>query len=171
MMCRVLEVAPSGHYEWVLQPISNRAQENARLLRLIRASFAASDGVYGAPRVFLDLREAGETCSTHRVARLMRQANLRALHGYRTRRWTVGTPSVLIPNLLERQFTATTPNVAWVTDITYIRTWRGWLYLVVYEPTPATRRFEKQASLRRVLSSTCMRGARAHRLGAFILSI
>ena len=82
-MCRVLEVAPSGYYDWLQQPISNRAQEDARLLRLIRASFVASHGIYGAPRVFLDLREAGETCSKHRVARLMRQANLRALHGYR----------------------------------------------------------------------------------------
>jgi hypothetical protein len=67
-------VAPSGYYEWLQQPISNRAQENARLLRLIRASFVASHGIYGAPRVFLDLREAGETCSKHRVARLMRDA-------------------------------------------------------------------------------------------------
>jgi len=97
MMCRVLDVAPSGYYEWLKQPISNRAQEDARLLRLIRASFTASHGIYGAPRVFLDLREAGETCSKHRVARLMRVNNLRALHGYRTRRWSVGTPSVLTP--------------------------------------------------------------------------
>lgn len=67
LMCRVLEVAPSGHYDWLQQPISNRAQEDARLLRLIRASFVASHGIYGAPRVFLDLREAG---------RLMRQAIL-----------------------------------------------------------------------------------------------
>jgi putative transposase len=131
MMCRVLEVAPSDYYDWLLQPISNRAQEDARLLRLIRASFVASHGIYGAPRVFLDLREAGETCSKHRVARLMRHANLRALHGYRIRRWAVGKPSVLIPNLLQRQFTATKPNIAWVTDITYIRTWQGWLYLAV----------------------------------------
>src|SRR5580765_8650830 len=130
-MCRVLGVAPSGYYEWLLQPISNRAQEDARLLRLIRASFVASHGIYGAPRVFLDLREGGETCSKHRVARLMREANLRALHGYRMRRWSVGKPSVLIPNLLKRQFTVTRRNRAWVTDITYIRTWQGWLYLAV----------------------------------------
>src|SRR5687768_10895452 len=128
-MCRILEVAPSGYYEWLREPISNRAKEDARLLRLIHASFNASHGIYGAPRVFLDLREAGETCSKHRVARLMRQAKLRALHGYRTRRWTVGKPSVLIPNLLKRQFTVTKPNTAWVTDTTYIRTWQGWLYL------------------------------------------
>ena len=130
-MCRLLGVAPSGYYEWLKQPISKRAQEDARLLRLIRASFIASHGIYGAPRVFLDLREAGETCSKHRVARLMRENNLRALHGYRTRRWSVGKPSVLIPNILQRQFTVTRPNKAWVTDITYIRTWQGWLYLAV----------------------------------------
>ena len=75
-LCRVLEVAPSGYYEWLHQPLSNRALEDARLLRLIRASFTASQGIYGAPRVFLDLREAGATCSKHRVARLMRQAKL-----------------------------------------------------------------------------------------------
>jgi putative transposase len=130
-LCRTLGVAPSGYYEWIRQPLSNRAQEDARLLRLIRASFKASQGVYGAPRVFLDLREAGETCSKHRVARLMRENGLRALHGYRTRRWSVGKPAALIPNLLQRQFTVTRPNRAWVTDITYIRTWQGWLYLAV----------------------------------------
>lgn len=131
LMCRVLGVAPSGYYAWLLQPLSNRAQEDARLLRLIRAAFVASHGIYGAPRVFLDLREAGETCSKHRVARLMRENKLRAFHGYRVRRWSAGKPAVLVPNLLQRQFTVTRPNKAWVTDITYIRTWQGWLYLAV----------------------------------------
>src|SRR4051812_14424011 len=130
-MCRVLDVAPSGYYAWLQQPLSNHAQEDVRLARLIQASFTASHGIYGAPRVFLDLRETGETCSKHRVARLMRENNLRALHGYRIRRWSVGKPSVLIPNLLQRRFTVTRPNTAWVTDITYIRTWQGWLYLAV----------------------------------------
>jgi putative transposase len=110
-ICRVLEVAPSGHYEWLKQPVSKRAQEHAKLLRLIRASFAASQGIYGAPRVFLDLREAGETCSKHRVARLMRLAGLRALHCYRTRRRVVGRPSVLIPNVLQRQFCQSAFNI------------------------------------------------------------
>ncbi len=128
-VCRVLGVAPSGYYKWLQQPVSSRGQEDARLLRLIRASFIASHGIYGAPRIFLDLREAGETCSKHRVARLMREAKLRALHGYRTRRWSVGKPSVLIPNLGQRRFTVSRPNAVWVTDITYIRTWQGWLYL------------------------------------------
>jgi putative transposase len=130
-MCRLLHVAPSGYYAWLLEPMSNRAQEDVRLLRLIRASFAASHGIYGTPRVFLDLREAGETCSKHRVTRLMRVNKIRALHGYRTRHYSTTKPSVLIPNLLQRNFDVAKPNKAWVTDITYIRTWQGWLYLAV----------------------------------------
>jgi putative transposase len=70
VMCRVLGVARSGYYAWLQEPVSKRGQEDARLLRLIRASFYASHGIYGAPRVFLDLREAGETCSKHRVTRV-----------------------------------------------------------------------------------------------------
>src|SRR6185436_12146099 len=130
-MCRVLGVAQSGYYDWLKEPLSKRALEDARLLKLVRASFVASHGIYGAPRVFLDPREVGETCSKHRVARLMREHQLRALHGYRTRRMAVGKTSVLIPNLLKREFTVTQRNKAWVTDITYIRTWQGWLYLAV----------------------------------------
>jgi putative transposase len=131
MMCRVLEVTRSGYYAWLNEPISRRAQEDIRLLRLIRASFVASHGIYGAPRVFLDLREAGETCSKHRVARLMRVNKIRAVRGYRTRRRSVSKPSELVPNVLLRNFDVTRPNKAWVTDITYIRTWQGWLYLAV----------------------------------------
>ena len=130
-MCRLLEVTRSGHYAWLKVPISNRAQEDARLLRLIRASFVASHGIYGAPRIFLDLREVGETCSKHRIARLMRINGIRAIHGYGTRRHSATKPSALIPNFLQRNFTVSKPNTAWVTDITYIRTWQGWLYLAV----------------------------------------
>ncbi|MEP7246432.1 MAG: IS3 family transposase [Gammaproteobacteria bacterium] len=112
VQCRGLQVAPSGYYAWLKKPVSDRGLEDARLLRLIRASYTASQGIYGAPRVFLDLREAGEGCSKHRVARLMRESGLRALHGYRTRRWTVGKPAVLIPNHLKRQFNVSQPNRA-----------------------------------------------------------
>ena len=131
VMCWELGVAPSGYYAWLKCPLSKRAVEDARLLRLVRASFTARQGIFRAPRVFLDLREAGQTCSKHRVARLMRENGLRALHGYRTRRWEVGKPAVLTPNLLERQFDPTQPDMAWATDITYIGTWQGWLYLAV----------------------------------------
>jgi putative transposase len=92
-MCRILGVAPSGYYEWLTHPISNRAQEDARLLRLIRASFTASQSIYdGAPRVFLDLREAGETCSKQRAQAIHAHQPGDAVHGYRTRRWSVGSP-------------------------------------------------------------------------------
>ena len=131
VMCRLLGVARAGYYAWLDQPISDRAQEDARLVRLIRASFTASHGIYGAPRILQDLRERGETCSKHRISRLMRENGLQALHGYRIRHLPVSKPHVLIPNLLQRQFTMTRPNQAWVTDITYIRTWQGWLYLAV----------------------------------------
>ena len=130
-MCHALEVTRSGYYAWLREPVSNRAQDDARLLRLIRASFTASHGIYGSPRVFLDLREAGETCSKHRVARLMRVNKIGALHGYRTRHYSASKPSVLIPNLVNRNFDVSRPNKVWVTDITYIRTWEGWLYLAI----------------------------------------
>ena len=131
VMCRLLDVSRSGFYEWLRKPLSDRALEDQRLLSLIRAAYTASHGVYGAPRIFLDLREAGETCSKHRVARIMRANNIKALHGYRAPRYARGHTSLLTPNTLQRGFTVQRPNTAWVTDITYVRTWEGWLYLAV----------------------------------------
>jgi putative transposase len=110
---------------------SARAREDQRLLALIRASYTASHGVYGAPRIFLDLREANETCSKHRVARIMRANQIRARYGYRTPRCLRGRTSLRVPNTLQRRFTVEQPNEAWSTDITYVRTWQGWLYLAV----------------------------------------
>lgn len=130
-MCRVLGVARSGFYDWLARPLSDRAIEDQRLLVLIRASYVASGGVYGARRVFLDLREAGETCGRHRVARIMRINKIKALRGYRAPRAIKGRPSIIAPNRLKREFTVATPDHAWVTDITYIRTWQGWLFLAV----------------------------------------
>ena len=130
-MCDALGVARAGYYAWLDHPVSDRAQEDARLLKLIRTSFTASHGIYGAPRIFLDLRERGETCSKHRISRLMRENGLQALHGYRIRHVPVSKAPALIPNLLQRQFTVSRRNEAWATDITYIRTWQGWLYLAV----------------------------------------
>src|SRR6478735_8136807 len=111
-MCRLLNITRSGYYAWLKEPVSNRAQEDARLLRLIRASFVASHGIYGAPRVFLDLREAGETCSKHGVARLMRINGIRAAYGDGARRHSATKPSALIPNSLQRNFTVSKPNAA-----------------------------------------------------------
>lgn len=130
-MCRLLGVHRSGFYAWLHKPLSDRAIEDHRLLALIRDSYAASSGVYGSPRVFADLREAGETCGVHRVARLMRENKIKALRGYKAPRHIAGRPSILAPNKLQREFTVDRPDKAWVTDITYIRTWQGWLYLAV----------------------------------------
>jgi putative transposase len=130
-MCRVLKASRSGFYAWLHQPLSQRAREDQRLLGLIRASYTASGGVYGAPRVFLDLREAGERCGKHRVARLMRTHKIRAIRGYKAPRPIAGRPSILAPNKLQREFTVAKPDQIWVTDITYLRTWQGWLYLAV----------------------------------------
>lgn len=130
-MCRVLKVHRSGYYAWLHQPLSDRAVEDQRLLGLIRVSYAASGGVYGSRRVFLDLRELGERCGRHRVAKIMRRNAIQALRGYKTPRRVAGRPSIIAPNRLQREFTIDEPNKAWVTDITYIRTWQGWLYLAV----------------------------------------
>lgn len=130
-MCRVLRVHPSGYYQWIQKPLSDRAIEDQRLLAIIRSSYAASGGVYGARRVFLDLREMGETCGVHRVEKIMRVNKIKALRGYKAPRQIVGRPSIIASNELQREFTVELPNRAWVTDITYVRTWLGWLYLAV----------------------------------------
>ena len=130
-MCRLLEVAPSGFYSWCKRPLSDRAIEDQRLLVLIRASHTASGGVYGYRRVHMDLREVGESCGKNRVARIMSANNIKAVHGYKIPRGRYGRPSIIAPNRLQREFTVDHPDRAWVTDITYIRTWQGWLYLAV----------------------------------------
>lgn len=131
LMCRVLRVARAGFYAWLHEPQSDHAREDARLLQLIRASYSASHGVYGARRIFGDLREAGESCGLHRVERIMRENGIKPVRGYKKPRSIAGRPSIIAPNRLQRAFTVTAANKVWVTDITYIRTWQGWLYLAV----------------------------------------
>jgi putative transposase len=91
----------------------------------------ASRGIYGERRVFGDLREAGESCGLHRVERLMRRNKIKAIRGYKSPRAIAGRPPIIAPNHLQRAFTVDAPNTVWVTDITDIRTWQGWLYLAV----------------------------------------
>ncbi len=130
-MCRVLRVHRSGYYAWRNQPLSRRAIEDARLLVLIKQSYEASDAAYGSPRIYKDLREWGEGCGVHRVARIMRTNQVKAVHRYKQRRFVSGKPAIVTPNRLDREFQVDEPDRAWVTDITYIRTWQGWLYLAV----------------------------------------
>lgn len=130
-MCRVLQVQRSGYYAWrsCLQP--HRQQVDTALLVRIEQSFEDSHGIYGSPRVHRDLREAGMSCGQKRVARLMHQANQRSVRGYKRPRYKAGRPASTAPNLLQCQFTFDKPDQAWMTDITYIRTYEGWLYLAI----------------------------------------
>ena len=129
-MCSVMRVHPSGYYAWRAQPASARAREDARLGALIRTSGEESGCVYGYRKINNDLRDLGERCGKHRVARLMRLAKIKSQTGYARRpHFRSGKPAVVAPNHLQRQFAVSAPNKAWVTDITYIRTHEGWLYL------------------------------------------
>lgn len=130
-MCRVLKVARAGFYVWLHNPVSAGEKDNQRLLELIRDSYTLSGGVYGYRRVHGDLREIGEVCSRNRVAKIMRKNRIQAIHGYKVPRGSRGRPSLIAPNHVRREFTVVKPNQVWVTDITYIRTWQGWLYLAV----------------------------------------
>ncbi|WP_193330725.1 IS3 family transposase [Pseudoalteromonas ulvae] len=128
-MCRVLKINRSGFYAWLKQPLSTRAIEDNRLLKRIKEFYIASGGTYGSPWIHRDLREAGESCSVHRVAKIMRLNNLRAQIGYK-RKYIKGVkPSRIADNVLERDFAPDSPNTAWVSDITYVRTYEGFLYL------------------------------------------
>jgi putative transposase len=130
-MCRVLRVHRSSYYAWKAAPVSRRATEDATLLLEIQRSYEESYGIYGSPRIHRDLREAGIRCGVKRVARLMQQARLKSTRGYRRPRHISGKPSSAAPNRLQQQFTVAQPDSAWVTDITYVRTYEGWLYLAV----------------------------------------
>jgi putative transposase len=127
-----MDVHPSGYYAWKQQPQSDRARDDQRLLGLLKQAWLESGCVYGYRKLTLDMRDLGETCGKHRVARLLRLEGLRSQTGYRRRSGRRGgKPAVVAPNHLDRQFTPERPNQSWVTDITYIRTHEGWLYLAV----------------------------------------
>jgi putative transposase len=128
-MCRVLGVYRSGYYAWLRAPTSQRDREDQRLLGLAKHHWLASGGVYGYRKITLDLREAGETCSRYRVRRLMKAEGLCAQVGYGSKPRYRGGPVGMVGNALNREFAPEAPNSVWVTDITYIRTYEGWLFL------------------------------------------
>ncbi len=135
IMCRVLEVSRSGYHAWVGRSPSARAVQDARLTARIAVLHTLRRGVYGSPRIWADLvLDDGERLGRKRVERLMREAGL---SGLITRKWkatTIRVPGVRVADdLLDRDFTASGPNQRWVADITYLRTWQGWLYLVAVQ--------------------------------------
>jgi putative transposase len=132
-MCRVLGVSESGFYAWRDRAPSARAQRDAELIPQLRAFHARSEETYGAPRLLHDLRDIGERVGQKRIARLMREAQLVGVSKVkgpaRPKRETPECPPA--PDLVHRRFVATAPNQLWVADMTYIPTYRGFLYLAI----------------------------------------
>ncbi|HID6794340.1 TPA: IS3 family transposase [Klebsiella pneumoniae] len=131
LICRVLDVHPSGFYAWLQQPHSQRHQADLRLTGQIKQFWLESGCVYGYRKIHLDLRDSGQQCGVNRVWRLMKRVGIKAQVGYRSPRARKGEASIVSPNRLQRQFNPDAPDERWVTDITYIRTHEGWLYLAV----------------------------------------
>jgi len=132
VMCRMLRVHPSGFYAWLKQPFSKRSVEDKRQTDLLKDAWEDSGKVYGYRKLHDDLLDQGETCCQNRVARLARIAGIKAQIGYKRRPGIYGgKPSVAVDNTLDRQFDVAAPDTAWVTDITYIKTYEGFAYLAV----------------------------------------
>ena len=129
-MCRVFGIAPSSYYAWEREQESEHARRDHELLVAIGRIFAKFHGRYGAPRICRELAREGMSACRKRVARLMRETGLRA-KGKRKYKATTDSDHALpvAPNLLARDFHAEHPNTAWVSDITYIATREGWMYL------------------------------------------
>jgi len=131
-LCRALEVHPSGFYAWLSNPVSKLAKEDDYLLGFIKQYWLESGCVYGYRKVYKDLQAAGDMCGKNRVYRLMQTEGFQAQRGYkRKNNYGGGELSTVAPNLLNREFDVEKPNTVWVTDITYIRTREGWLFLAV----------------------------------------
>jgi transposase InsO family protein len=132
LMCKVLEVSRSAYYDWLSRAPSARSQANGVLDGHIRAVYRHHKGRYGSPRITDDLQELEVPCSVNRVARRMQRMNLKAVQA---KKFKVTTDSnhakPVAPDLLAQDFTADKPNQKWVSDITYIWTTQGWLYLAV----------------------------------------
>ena len=132
LMCRALAVSPAGYYAWRDRPESRRAMQNRTLLSIIRVLHRESRETYGSPSIWSALSKQGHVVGKQRVARLMRQAGLRAKT---VRKWRATTQSQhrfpVAENTLDRQFTVASPNRVWAGDITYVWTTEGWLYLAV----------------------------------------
>jgi transposase InsO family protein len=132
LMCEVLKVSRSGYYAWLRHPESTSKQDDKVLLQEIHAIYQESRSTYGSPRIYRELKRRGRNHGKKRIARLMRKDGLRAKT---KRKFKITTDSKhtfpVAPNLLNREFTPKEPNQVWASDITYIWTAEGWLYLAV----------------------------------------
>ena len=130
-MCRALGVGRSGYYAWSTRPSSPRTQANQVLVEQIQAEHQASRQTYGSPRIHAALLRKGVACGRHRIARLMRLHQMagRKAHKHFPRTTQRNPQAIPAPNLLNQDFSAPAMDLKWVSDITYIDTAEGWLYL------------------------------------------
>ena len=132
LMCKVLGVSRSGFYAWQKRPESKRKRQDHSLKARIRRVHKESRSTYGSPRIHRELCDQGESCGRHRVARLMREDGLKAKVKKRYKATTDSKHNLPVaPNLLQRNFDPVAPDQVWASDITYIWTAEGWLYLAV----------------------------------------
>lgn len=130
LLCRVLEVSRSGFYAWRSRGPSTRAIRDAEILEVIREIHSDSRETYGAPRVHRVLTRKGTHVARKRVARLMRSQGISGLVRRKRGRTTLRVPGIATsPDLVRREWSPKEPNRLWVADITYCRSWEGWLYL------------------------------------------
>jgi putative transposase len=131
-MCQVLQVSKSGYYHWKQRRKSKRIQENEFLLDEIKQIYNESRLLYGSPKITVELKKKKIKCSRPRVARIMKNNGIKSIT---KRKFVVTTDSKqnkrIAPNLVGQNFTASAPNKLWLSDITYIKTLNGWLYLAV----------------------------------------
>ena len=131
-MCEVLQISRSGYYAWLKRPKSNRSTQNEQLVKQIESIHRQSRQTYGSPRVHDELKDQGVVCGENRVARLMRQHGIAVEKKRKFTRTTDSNHSLPVaPNRLNQQFEVDKPNIVWTTDITYIWTGQGWLYLAI----------------------------------------
>jgi len=134
-MCRVLEVSRSGYHAWAKRKPSARALEDERLTERILEIHRLNRKVYGSPRIHAELALGdGIRVGRKRGERLMRRAGISGLVRRRRGRTTISVPGVRVcEDLVDRRFLASGPDRLWVADITYLRTWEGWLYLAAVQ--------------------------------------
>jgi putative transposase len=132
--CVALGVSEQGYYQYLHCPISRRAKENQVLSDKVQVLFSEHKRRYGSVRLWHELKESGVRCGKHRVARLMRERQLRAKAARKYRPVTTSSKHTypVAPNTLNRAFTVAAPNNVWCGDITYLRTTSGWMYLAVF---------------------------------------
>jgi len=131
-MCRYFKVSPSGYYSWCSRPESNRSKENKKILEEIKVIHIKSKKRYGAPRIHVSLKKSGLACSKTRVAKLMRSEGLRGLQAKSFKPSTTDSnhKKRISPRIFDNvEVTTTRPNEVWVSDITYVPTKQGWVYL------------------------------------------